>query len=129
MTDDESDVKASKMAAEHVKAYFIKTGMNFCFDEGRNVFTIPIKKLGDIEFELIFKVWAVMMQRGVGRIGVRHYLSVKYENALQKNSFLQNVVVFRTLCQELHSTDSEDITPWPHSTLTTHSSNCNQASP
>ena len=38
-------------------------------------------------------------------------------------------VVFRTLCQELHSTDSEDITPWPHSTLTTHSSNCNQASP
>lgn len=37
-------------------------------------------------------------------------------------------VVFRTLCQELHSTDSEDITSWPHSTLTTHSSNCNQAS-
>ena len=38
-------------------------------------------------------------------------------------------VVFRTLCQELHSTDSEDITSWPHSILTTHSSNCNQASP
>lgn len=91
MTDDESDVKASKMAAEHVKAYLIETGMNFCFDEGRNVFTIPIKKTGDATFELVLDVWAVMRERGIGRIGLRHYLSVENENALQENSFLQHV--------------------------------------
>ncbi|MEC7119734.1 MAG: hypothetical protein VXW65_07515 [Pseudomonadota bacterium] len=90
MRDDDCDIKASKMVVEYVKAYFTTKGIEFGFEEDRKIFIIPIKKVGNVEFELILDVWAVMLERGIGRVGLYNYLSVRHEEALQVNEFLQH---------------------------------------
>jgi hypothetical protein len=89
MRDDDCDIKASKMAVDYVKAYFLKKGTEFIFQEKGKLFIVPIKKVGDIEFELVLDVWAVMRDYGIGRIGIHSYLSVRHESALKNHDFLE----------------------------------------